>query len=353
MKTVLLLFCSVTFTAQSAVLLDDDWDDGNRTDTNLPEESAWFGNTVAGAPTLSAAPNALTGHVRVDANTSSRLWITHFTPAGSPAELAVGETLKVTFNFIPRIVATAPGVQRGLRIGVFNFSGPGAARAMADGFSTGGGGGAPGLNVTGYMLNMNFAQAFTANNPLQLMKRIDMTTNNLMGVTSAYASMGNGGGPNGSPGFSNDVPYTLEFSIRRLSDATVQITTTFSDTNGWSISHSVTDTDAHNFGFDGFAIRPNSVGDSAESFTFTRLKVEKLPFEARITSARFVDSLTLELQWDSLPGKTYEVQARLGLEPGYTWGVLTTVPSQGASTIAADGDAGFELQKFYRIFQLP
>jgi hypothetical protein len=350
----LLLVSGLALSTQAAVLLDDDWDDADRTDTNLPDESAWFGNTVAGGPTLSAATNALTALVRVDANVSSRLWITHFTPAGSPATLNLGDTLKLTLSFVPRNVTLSSTTSRGLRIGLFNFSEPGAARVIADGFSTGAGAGAPGTNVTGYMLNMNFAQTNTINSPLEIMKRTDMTTNNLMGTTAAFQRVGaTGGGSVGNPGFSNDVPYTFEFSIRRMTEGS-QITTTFADTNGWSMTHSVTDLFDPTFRFDGLAIRPNGVVDTADAFVFTRLKVETIPYELRIRSARFKTPQVLELQWESLPGKRYEVHWRAGLEPNQSWSLLgAAVDSQGTTTSFDDGDVPFEIQRFYRVFEQP
>src|SRR5687767_11056172 len=114
MKFLLLIFGLAT-TAPAAVLLDDDWDDADRTDTNLPEESAWFGSMAGASPTLAVVSNALIGNVRVDANISSRLWITHFAPLGSPAELGVGDTLKLTLVFVPSNVVAASATQRGLR----------------------------------------------------------------------------------------------------------------------------------------------------------------------------------------------------------------------------------------------
>jgi hypothetical protein len=350
----LLLLFGLPLTGWTATLLDDDWDDGDRTDTNLPEESAWFGSVAAGTATLSAAPNALTANVRVGDNLSSRLWITHFTPAGSPVDLAPGETLKLTLDFVPRGVSTSnimSSTTRGLRFGLFNFSEPGAARVTADGFSTGTGTGAPGTNVTGYMLNMNFSQTFTINNTLQLMKRTDVTNISLMGATGAFTGLGSGGPASDSPGFSNDVPYTLEFSIRRLTTS-LQIATRFSDTNGWSVSHSVTDPNG-TFKFDGFAIRPNAVVDSAEAFTFTRLKVETIPFAFRIISAQVKPTGVFELAWESLPGKSYEVRWREGLEPGARGDVLATVPAQGTTASIEDTDTPFEAKRFYQVFQLP
>jgi hypothetical protein len=351
MKTLRLFFVIVitSWSAHAAVLLDEDWDDGDRTDTNFPEESAWFASSVlATTPTLSASVGSLTGNVLMfETNTSSRLWITHFTPAGTPAELAMGETLKVTMVFSASQVTTNPGTARGLRIGLFNFSEPGASRVSADGFSTGSGGGAPGTNVTGYMLNMNFAQSLV-NSPLQIMKRTDLATNNLMGALAVYSSLGTGGGPAGAPGFSNDVPYTMELSVKRL-DTSVEITSKFSDTNGWSISHKVVDTSNPTLRFDGFALRPNSVADTAQSFTFTRFKVEQIPLALRFTSIHFDSPGVLTLTWDSIPNQSYQVEFRDDLENGF-WNFLGAVIATGESSSIQDPNATW-IQRFYRIVQ--
>lgn len=335
-------------TSRAAVLLEDDWDDGDRTDTNLPDESAWYASSSAGTPTLSAQPGVLNGHVLLAGNTSSRLWITHFTPAGTPVELGVGDTLKIALTFMVSNATLSPATTRGMRIGLFNFSEPGAARASADGISTGAGAGAPGANVTGYLLNMNFAQTITINNPLQILKRTDLPTNNLMGASAVFTALSSGGGPLGGPGFSNGVPYTMEFLAKRLATS-VEITTTFMDTNGWSITHTATDLAAPTFRFDGLALRPNSVADSAETIMFTRLKVETIPYELRMTSIRFISVGTTQITWSALPGKTYDVYTRPNFGLGSDWSRV------GSSTTGSfdDGDAGFEVERYYRVLELP
>ncbi len=86
------LFAHV-LSGHATVLLDDTWLDGTRTETNLPEESAWFAST---ASSLAAATNLMTGTIPT---TSSRHWWTYFTSSGnSPATLNIGETLRVTHS---------------------------------------------------------------------------------------------------------------------------------------------------------------------------------------------------------------------------------------------------------------
>lgn len=334
----------------AAVLVDDSWADGTRDDTNLPDESAWFANNAVDTPTLSVLPGSLTGNVLMfGTNLSSRLWITHFTPAGSPSTLGLGDTLKLTLVFTPNNFPTTTPTSRGLRFGLFNFSEPGAARVSGDGFSTGSGAGAPGVNVTGYILNMNFAQTLAAN-PLQIMKRTDTLTNNLMGALAVFTALSSGGGPVGGAGYNSGVEYTFEFSARRL-DAATEITTKFSDTAGWSISHTATDTTNPTFSFDGLAIRPNGVADTAESFTFTRFKAEIIPYELRINSLRFDAIEGVILTWDSRPGVSYQIESRPGFTEETPWTLLGTVTATGLSTSFTDFLGLFETQRFYRVVE--
>lgn len=361
-RTVLIVASLVgsTLTTLGAIFIDDDWDDGDRADTNLPDESAWYGSTATvtntSLPTLSAAPGSLSGHVRIfETNAGSRLWLTHFTPAGSPAELLnVGDTFKATAVFsASNVTTTTPTTTRTLRIGLFNFSEAGAARVSADGFSTGSGTGAPGAAVSGYMLNLNFAQAFTINNPIEIMKRTDTNNINLMGSTAAFTRVGStGGGDAATPAFSNEVTYTLEYTVRRNATS-VDIGARFSDASGWSISHTVNDSLNPNLRFDTLAWRPNSPTDAADLFTFTRFKAETFPFVPRITSLAYIpEDLVFRVTWETIPSRTYEVEWSETLAPN-SWTSLGSVTASGDSAYLDDGNAIFREQTFYRVLQLP
>jgi hypothetical protein len=360
MKPLLRILATISLTlwlpvsASGAVLVDDSWSDGTRDDTTLPEESAWFASATGtpAVPTLSAAAGSLTGNVRMfETNLASRLWITHFAPAGNPVTLGPGDALKITLSFTPNnLPATAP-TSRGLRFGLFNFSEPGAAQVSADGFSTGAGTGAPGANVTGYILNMNFAQTLI-NNPLQIMKRTDLPTNNLMGASAVFTALGSGGNPTNGGGFRSGAQYTFEFSARRLEAAT-EITTKFSDDVGWAISHTVADATNPTFSFDGLAIRPNGVADTADSFTFARFKAETIPYALRLTSLRFDEIEGVILTWDSRPGISYRVEWRAGFAEDTPWTTLETVAAAGLSTSVTDFLGVFEVQRFYRVVEEP
>ena len=254
------------FPGSAAVLLDDNWADGSRNEQNLPGQSAWYAST---ASSLTASPGSMLGI----GTTSSRLWLTYFTLVGSPVSLGIGDVLKATMTFTPTNVAAAPSTTRGLRFGFYNFSAAGATRQTADTFSTS----AIGTNVPGYMLNMNFAQTFTIDSPLQHMERTDVTNANLMGSTSQYTSLGTGpAGVSNNPAFTSGSQYTLQFSITRTGADSVNLTTLFSG-NNFSVSFSSSDSSGVTTNFDGFAIRVNNQNDAAEFFKFSNFKVELIP----------------------------------------------------------------------------
>jgi hypothetical protein len=243
----------------STVLVDDTWADGTRNNTSLPIESAWY---AAGASTLTPAVGSMAGTV---AAASSSTWWTYFTPAGSPASLAIGETLKVTLSFTPTGVVSS-NANRGLRFGVFDYTG-GTPRTTD-------GGSPSGVGVTGYMNSMNFGTTFSAN-PIQSMSRTNIPGANLLSASADFTSLGSGGAAAGSAGFTDGIKYTLEYSLTRNADS-VDINTAFS-AGAWSISYSVTDTNStRSFNFDTFVFRPARADQSASTITFSEFKVEVL-----------------------------------------------------------------------------
>jgi hypothetical protein len=56
---ILSLLLPADFVSGQVTLLDDTWSDGDRADTALPDESAWFASNAGTTPTLSATPLAI------------------------------------------------------------------------------------------------------------------------------------------------------------------------------------------------------------------------------------------------------------------------------------------------------
>jgi hypothetical protein len=111
----------------AAVLLDDTWADGTRSNQNLPTDSAWF-------TTSAANMKAFTGFLSVTNTGSSSTWTTYFTAPGDPAHLNVGDTIIVTLSFIPRGVGSTTNSSQNWRVGLYDSSA--GARVASDDWCT-------------------------------------------------------------------------------------------------------------------------------------------------------------------------------------------------------------------------
>lgn len=257
------LFCAAPI--QAGTLLDDLFLLGNRTNQNLPSSSQWF-NSSSG--TLTNAVGSMTGNPQG----SSCEWITYFMPAGNPSGLHVGDTLKVTMNFSNLDVNLNGNNTSGLRFGIFNYS-AGASRVSAD--STGDG--SAGANVQGYAVFMNFGQTNGIDQTLRINKRFGTTASALLATTTGiYTNLGNGGGAIGAPGFSNNVPYTMVFSITRTGPDSVILTNSFTGP-GLNMEFDTNDVSGTFTNFDAFAVRPANSNGCAAHIIVTEFKVEGPP----------------------------------------------------------------------------
>lgn len=245
----------------------------------------------------------------------SSLWLGYFTETNTPpVHLAVGKTLKVTLPFIANSFGSFTNAAT-LRLGLFDYYDSGN-RIIADGPNVGGSQGNA-AGVRGYMLTLNFGPNFNDTTPLEIYARNFLPDINLMGTTSDYESLGAGPSPavdTNAPAFQAGVEYTLEFTVARTGENSVNVTTSISG-GGTNWSHSVTDDNYAYHRFDAFAIRPNSLETSADSFTFAEFKVEVLqgavtlpPFN--ITAIEALSPNAVKLTWESVSGATYHVLAR-------------------------------------------
>ena len=286
----LALVCGLGLPVRAQMFLHDTWADGTRNNTALPAESAWFSSDSSGA-SLTAAPGSMTAAIP----SGSSLWAAFFTPAGSPASLAVGETLTARAVFTPAGVA-ANNTSRGLRIGLYNFS-DGGTRMSADGFSTGSGTGAPGANVQGYMLNMNFGTTFGVDTPLQIMERTAVSSINLMGASGDFTALSSGpAGSLNATAFTSGVEYTLQFSVTRTGADSVDVTTRFTG-DGLNLSHTATDAAGATLAFDAFAIRPAGSASVATSLVFREFDVTVVPEPSTWAMVVVQMALALGLVW--------------------------------------------------------
>lgn len=260
-----LFLITTAATVHAQVLLDDTFADGSRSIQNLPTESAWFNSSGS---SLSAAPGAMT----LTVGSSAILAMTYFTPnATSPVSLNVGDTLSANINFTFAGVGAANSSQ-GFRLALCHF---GASRANAD-FSSNSGGG---TNVTGYAIFQNMGLSFNNTTPMDIFIRTNLPDKSLLGTGGDWLSMTVGpGNTNNFPGFTNNVPYTLQFSLQRTDVNAMQVTVTWlNDLTGATLSTGILDTTATNFNFDGIGLRPLTGASTASSIIFNEVKVEDVP----------------------------------------------------------------------------
>jgi hypothetical protein len=256
------------FYAYSQSYISDIWNDGTRTDPASPTysefgtdadldlnlESAWYGNSGS----LSSAVGMMTGAT----TTSSRQWLTHFTPT-TPLSLAnIGDAIKISLTFIPTTVS-ANG-NRNMRFGLFNYSG--GTRLTGDATPSG-------ANVTGYSAFVNFAPTFGTANPLQLNERSNLASTDLQGATGDYSLLSSGGA-NGGTGFASGSTYRLDFIVTRMGATTVSNSVTFYDSlNAVLVSTAAVDATG-TLAFDTFSMRAATTLTTAATFGFTQFRVD-------------------------------------------------------------------------------
>ena len=267
--------------SHAALLVNDTWIDGTRTDptpansysengTDLDSdgdlESAWF---QGGNGTL--APVGAGGPLRATGGTSSSSWTTYFTPTNAPVTLAgAGDQLKVTWVFTPSGVNPS-NTSQNFRLGVVGS--PPGARLTSDG--------SPPSNVyTGYGVFMNFGQTLDHAHPFQLMARNTGSISFLVN-SSSWAALADGAS-NGNHGYDSGTQYTFEMMITRNAANGLDIVASMTGgtLNGSGVaSASYTDATPNggSYAFDTFGLRPSSTNDSAEVFDTSLFKVEFIP----------------------------------------------------------------------------
>lgn len=175
-----------------------------------------------------------------------------------------------------------------------------------------------------------------------------------MGSAGFYRSLGQGpAGLLNAPAFVSDTEYTLEFTVARTSASLVDVTTTITgDGANWSLT--VPDPTYAYHRFDAFGLRPNSLETTAESFNFTRFKVEVIEAPTAAPSftgvARQGDG-SLQLAFSGASGN-YRLWAstNVSLAPATsTWTLLTNGTFAGAPAVFTDQQASGLPLRFYVI----
>ncbi|HMP08091.1 MAG TPA: hypothetical protein PJ982_17220 [Lacipirellulaceae bacterium] len=253
--------------ASAAILLSDTFADGDRTNTNLPTESAVY----ASAP---AAVTMANGSLSYAQSTGSRRLHTYFTPA-TPVTLGVGDRLLATVDFIPK-GALYDATSRNFRFGL--FSDPTGARVTVDSAGDAGTGNTW-EDAQGYSVFMPLSAGPTTTQQFQINKRVT-TTGNLMGSGANHVAAPSGGG---ELTFSLDTLYTLTLEVHKVSatqsDVTIQLLNGATVLASQTVSDNGTDlgAGAPYDNFDMMAFRFSAASATADVLEFRRLQVELIP----------------------------------------------------------------------------
>jgi hypothetical protein len=335
------------------VVMDDFFSDTLRGNAPVtPNNSVWV--TSDTSPSSSQDLNADDGSLTaIPISGTSSLYVGGFvdeTTTNLPVDLAVGTTIKVTFPFIP--VSFNSHTNNGaLRFGLFDYA-DGSTLPIADSSAFTGSLG-QGINVRGYMLSVDFGTNFTTSSPLSLLVRNGLSDNNLMGTTGDYLSMNSGpsgGGFSNAPAFMAGTTYTLAFSVTRTAINTCSVTAAIT---GGGTNWTFTSTDTNGLAyhrFDAFAMRPNTLETSADTFSIPEFKVEVLaatlsPTSITITNvSRSGNNVTLG--WNPTPPGTYtySVLSKTNLTDA-TWFTNQT----GISTTSYIDTSATANTRFYRL----
>ena len=265
--------------AFAAVRVNDTWLDGTDSDPASPVysedgvdsdldgnlESVWFQGGVGTLDPV-AAGGPLRGNLTAG-GTSSASWTTYFTPEATPVTLAQGESMVVTWKFIPTNV-NASNTSQNLRVALVDS--PSASRLTANG--------APGSAAyTGYGMFMNMGGALGNSNPFQLRERA-VASGDLLSTSGNWAALANGA-TSGNAGYVAGTEYTFVMELERtlLDQLQVDVTMTGGNLdNDGSATVSFLDTTPNGFTYDTFGIRPSGATTTAELFDTSLFRVEHI-----------------------------------------------------------------------------
>lgn len=231
-------------------VLDDNFNDNDRTNQNLPSSAQWFSSTGVGGGNLALVETSSGNYALQNSSTSTtiRHAVAYFAPATTPVSLAAtNDTINVSFSLTPTSGTPSDSLNI-LRFGLFNS---GSARQDADASN-------PNVAVQGYGLFIN---------PAQQRVRFYARTDD---AGPLFSSLGDGSGwvdnTNNTGGFlddkiatgafamEQDTTYAINITYTRLADNSIDIAYSISD--GESVaSTSINDTSYLNYDFDsiGFA----------------------------------------------------------------------------------------------------
>ena len=266
--------------AAGNTLLNDLFTDGSSINQALPNSARIFkGRSTT---TRTDAVGAVTFDMTATGGNSEAFW-GYFTNSGSPVNLGVGDKLSVAGTFsLTGFVGTGQDV----RFGVLNSLG---TRNVND--LTGGQNDATFAGDPGYALGF-FASG--SGSPFVIYRRTNLNVNNVFNTFGDFTALP-GTGATTRQQLTNGTPYTLTYTIERLTATDTRISV--SVTGGALNNHNFTSIESSatpNTAFDYFAFRIGGA-NFAQKITYTNWTVEHTPALPIITSQPQPTNLTVQV----------------------------------------------------------
>lgn len=265
----------------SSIVLDDTFADGNSQNQDLANNSVWLFN--GRATTVRTDQLGSVGFDVTGTGTSSEGFWAFFTNAGSPIVLGVGDKLSVSVTFS---LSGFRANGQDIRWGVLDSQGTRNTNNL-----TGGQNDATFIGDTGYGLQF---YASRNGNPFVLGHRAVLTAANLFNDFGNFATI-NGSGATDRQPLVEDTPYTLTYTIERLSEINTRLSASVTggvlrDYNYSGVESSSTPSTS----FDYFAFRIAGT-NFTNQIAFSELLVRYTPAAPVITSQPQPSSLTVQV----------------------------------------------------------
>ncbi|MEY4388056.1 MAG: hypothetical protein RLY20_3339 [Verrucomicrobiota bacterium] len=283
------LLCLAALTASvvtslAADIVNDTWKDATWNDPVQPRysetgtdldadgniESSWM---LSNGGSMAANPFSPGNSMLVTPVPSGSCGMTTYFTSNSAVNLSgVGDKLKITWSFIPRVPATNGNSSQNFRVAVVDWPESVLSRMTATNQQPGS------ATYAGYAVFMNMATNLAGSGAFQLKNRTaPATTNDFLGTSGNWATLAADATASGTKGYEDGTNYTFVFQFTRINSTDLEIVASMTGgTIGGDGELKVTYTNApaQTFSFDTFGMRPSSAIGAAEAFSNTLFRVE-------------------------------------------------------------------------------
>ena len=267
--------------AASTIVVDDTFADGDSQNQDLKNNSMWLFNGRA-TSIRTDKPGSVTFDVTPVGTSSEGFWA-YFTNSGAPITLGVGDKLSVAITFSLTGFANNGN---DIRFGVFDSLGTRNTANLGGGQND-----ATFINDTGYGVDY-FASG--AGNPFVLGRRSVLSNANVFNNFGDFATIA-GSGATDRQSLADNTPYTLTYSIERLTTNTTRVSVAVTGRALAELNYSGIEAGADpNATFDYFAFRIAGT-NFTQKISFTEMLVNYFPAPPAITSQPQPSSLTVQV----------------------------------------------------------